>query len=176
MSVSRLFAPKSMQKINLIVSSQTELWVRQATHADFLSEGVILCSNQEAIKSYGTVTVDKKKSNLADSIESIEQRLNFYLPLLAKRLKSLYGHQEIFWEQALFFYIRDLLGATQYFFNRLEENFDPERHTLKILKLYESPPLYGIFDSLVDAHYSHSSSMGREYFVGEYFWKKRKKG
>lgn len=158
-----------MQKINLLVSSKTELWVKQATHAHFLSEGVILCSNQEVIESYSKVTVDKKKSNLADSIESIEERLNFYLPILAKRLQSLYGHQEMFWEQVLFFYIRDLLGATQYFFYRLEENFNPERHILKILKLYESPPLYGIYDSLVDAHYSHSTNMGREYFVGEYF-------
>ena len=86
--------------------------MRQTRHAFFLSKSVILCSNQDAIASYEKVSVDEKKSILSNPIEIIEQGLQAYLPVLAKRLKSLYGQQEVFWEQVLFFYVRDMLGAT----------------------------------------------------------------
>jgi putative transferase (TIGR04331 family) len=156
-------------KVNLIGSNLTRLWLQHLPHAHFLSTSALLCSGPEATIKYRTISVNKESYNLLESIEFIERGLSIYLPELAKRLRYLHGYSESFWRQVLFFYIRDLLGATRYFFDRLEQASQSKDCELRLLQLPSRPPLYSVFGSLVDAQYSHSTSFGREYFIGEYF-------
>ena len=119
-----------------------------------------------------TETTKLKIRELTDAkslVDTVENKINLFLPKLIHRFAIAHNIRDVsFWKQALFFYLKDLIGATHWYFTLIEAVYDPTLHELNIAKLPEHPPLVGACMS-IDPEYSHVHPQGAEYYVGEYF-------
>ena len=116
------------------------------------------------IKNNGNEFFSCKKS-----IDNIEQRLEMYLPDIESRLLNIHSvKRKDAIRQVVYFYLKDLISNSYYYFHFLDSVYDQAKHRLRILEAPKSPPIIGIHGDL-DFQYNHVYPWGVEFFVGEYF-------